>query len=302
MGNIILTRDLTAAGVEFNEVRERRRRGDYEHLRRGAYVEPSELSKVQKHRLLVEATAQLAQSESVVSFGSAGVLHELPVTNPQIERVHLTRLRSNSGRIRPGVHVHVAPLDQSEVTRIDGMSVTSLDRTFLDLGRTGSYRTAVAVGDAALRRGMDLAVAYDRIERAKGLRGIRTVRRAITVIDGRAESVGESYSRLIMLEHDLPKPDLQIEIIDGGFSARVDFLWPGLKVVGEFDGKIKYGRLLRPGEDPGDVVFREKVREDHLRDLGYIVVRWIWDDLLHPERLVARILRALEAAERSRRC
>ncbi|MDN5916403.1 MAG: hypothetical protein L0I76_15095 [Pseudonocardia sp.] len=31
-------------------------------------------------------------------------------------------------------------------------------------------------------------------------------------------------------------------------------------VVGEFDGKIKYGRSLRPGQDPGDVVFEEKIR------------------------------------------
>lgn len=65
-------------------------------------------------------------------------------------------------------------------------------------------------------------------------------------------------------------------------------------MIGEFDGKVKYGRLLKPGETPGDTVFREKRREDALRELGYIVVRWIWDDLLHPARLVARVTRALE--------
>lgn len=98
-----------------------------------------------------------------------------------------------------------------------------------------------------------------------------------------------------MIENRVPLPELQVEI-DGldGFDARVDFLWEACRVIGEFDGKIKYGRLLRPGETPGDAVFREKRREDALRELGYIVVRWIWDDLLHPARLVARITRALE--------
>ncbi|MDT7681251.1 MAG: hypothetical protein QOG57_1561, partial [Pseudonocardiales bacterium] len=47
----------------------------------------------------------------------------------------------------------------------------------------------------------------------------------------------------------------------------------------EFDGRIKYGRLLRPGQAPGDAVFEEKRREDALRDHGLRVVRWCWDDL-----------------------
>jgi len=49
--------------------------------------------------------------------------------------------------------------------------------------------------------------------------------------------------------------------------------------VGEFDGKIKYGRLVRPGQAPGDAVFTEKRREDALRDHGLEVVRWVWDEL-----------------------
>ena len=105
-----------------------------------------------------------------------------------------------------------------------------------------------------------------------------------------------------MFEHGLPMPEPQVVIrAPDGYEARVDFLWEDLGVVGEFDGEQKYGRLLRNGELPADAVFREKVREDRLREMGYIVVRWIWDDLQHPERLVARIKRALEVASASRR-
>ena len=46
-----------------------------------------------------------------------------------------------------------------------------------------------------------------------------------------------------------------------------DMAWPEHGVLGEFDGKVKYGRLLLPGESPGDAVFREKRREDEMRRL-----------------------------------
>jgi hypothetical protein len=54
----------------------------------------------------------------------------------------------------------------------------------------------------------------------------------------------------------------------------VDFLWRDQRLVGEFDGKVKYGRLLKPGQSVSDVVYDEKVREDRIRDEDLGVVRW----------------------------
>ena len=75
----------------------------------------------------------------------------------------------------------------------------------------------------------------------------------------------------------LPPPTLQHEVPE--LRAVTDFYWEEFRTVGEFDGKVKYGRSLRPGEDPGEAVYREKRREDALRDLGLKVVRWTWDEL-----------------------
>jgi hypothetical protein len=61
--------------------------------------------------------------------------------------------------------------------------------------------------------------------------------------------------------------------------------------VGEFDGKIKYGRLLRPGQDAGEVVYAEKLREDALRDTGLSVVRWTWQDLETFDEVATRLRR-----------
>ncbi len=77
---------------------------------------------------------------------------------------------------------------------------------------------------------------------------------------------------------------------DGRVVARVDFAWPELKVFLEFDGRIKYEKLLREGERPSDVVIREKQREELVcRLTGWRCIRVTWDDLASPGRLAAKI-------------
>jgi hypothetical protein len=63
-----------------------------------------------------------------------------------------------------------------------------------------------------------------------------------------------------------------------------------------FDGKIKYGRLLKPGQRIEDVIFDEKLREDTVRDLGWQIVRWLWRDLYRRGVLRERVLRAFARA------
>jgi hypothetical protein len=98
-----------------------------------------------------------------------------------------------------------------------------------------------------------------------------------------------------MIEFDVPLPDLQVTVLapDGRLIGRTDFGWREQRLLGEFDGRVKYGRLLRPGQQPGDAVFEEKLREDALRDEDYGVVRWVWRDLDHPADWAAGIRRRL---------
>ena len=62
---------------------------------------------------------------------------------------------------------------------------------------------------------------------------------------------------------------------------------------------MKYGRLLKPGQTIADVVFEEKRREDALRDLGWQVVRWLWEDLRDPQSLLERLERAFARGRRA---
>ena len=239
----------------------------------------------------------MAQSApgAVVSHVSAAVLRTVPVPYADLSKVHLTRDRDGGGRTRRWVRVHGARLPEQDVTTLDGLAVTALARTFVDVARTESTRTSVAAGDAILRSGTSLDAMRVAVELAAGRHGIAAARRALRLLDARAESAGESVSRVIMAERGLPTPDPQLVIRNerGEFVARVDFAWPALGVIGEFDGRIKYGRTLDPDEDrerdPAEVLWSEKQREDQLRRLGWQVVRWIWDDLDDPALLERRL-------------
>jgi hypothetical protein len=173
--------------------------------------------------------------------------------------------------------------------------VTSLARTVADLGRLLPLDQAAAAGDRALREGLragDLAMVLDRCRRWPGIARALLMAR---LLDRRSESAGESVSRIRMHEAGLPTPEPQLSVYDdrGRLVGRADFGWKEQKVLGEFDGRVKYGRLLKPGQSVEDVVYREKLREDALRDLGWRVVRWTWPDLYPGDVLVGRLQRAL---------
>ncbi len=292
-----LRRSLVAAGYTDGELRRGLRVGELASVRRGAYVAGDDArlgDAAARHALLIAAALPDAGAGSVVSHASAAVLLGLPTWSVPLGRVHLTRAQRTGGRIGATVHLHAAPLTAEEIVEVTGMAVTSPARTVVDLARSLPFASAVAIADAALRLGLvDEAGMGVAVDRAAGWRGSPAARRVVAFADGRSESVGESRSRVALSRAGLPAPVPQWEVRRDGMSiARVDFAWPEFRTVGEFDGRIKYGRLLRPGETPGDAVFEEKLREDRLRDNHLEVTRWTWHDLRDFAPVVARILRA----------
>jgi hypothetical protein len=296
MDDIVLTRTLRSQGFNERDLGRMRRRGSLIPVRRGAYVRerPAGRTFADQHRELIFATAPQLRDGAVISHGSAAVLHKLPTWENAIDRVHVTRNRTSGGNRRSVVQVHTAPLPDDHITTIDGILFTSLARTVLDLCRTAPIEQAVAAGDRALAYGLVRAVLDDCLAQMTRWPGTRQSRRAVALFDPRSESPGESVSRVRLHQDGLPAPELQQEIYDGDgrFVARVDFCWEEQRTIGEFDGMVKYGRLLKPGQSLEDVIFAEKVREDALRDLGWQIVRWLYADLYRPGVIRDRVLRA----------
>jgi predicted transcriptional regulator of viral defense system len=296
MDDIVLTKTLRSQGFDDRELGRMRRQGSLIPVRRGAYVRerPADRTLADQHRELILATAPQLHDGAIISHASAATLHRLPTWENAIDRVHVTRNRSSGGNRRSVVQVHTAPLPDEHITTIDGIPVTSIARTVLDLCRTAPIEQAVAAGDRALAYGLARGALEDCLAQMTRWPGTRQARRAIALLDPRSESPGESVSRVRLHQEGLPPPEPQQDIydVDGRIVARVDFCWEKQRTIGEFDGKIKYGRLLKPGESIEDVIFAEKVREDALRDLGWQIVRWLWADLYRPGVIRDRVLRA----------
>ncbi|MEE2570306.1 hypothetical protein V1638_12990 [Pseudarthrobacter sp. J64] len=118
--------------------------------------------------------------------------------------------------------------------------------------------------------------------------------RAAMLASPLVESAGESYSRAMFEFLGFEQPTLQPAFRDGdGLIGRSDFFWKGQGVVGEFDGREKYINAARmSGITPEEALYREKLREDRIRALGYDVKRWAWQDLQEPSRLKRTLLAA----------
>jgi len=299
MQRLLFRSDLTSSGLSDSDLARRRSAGELVRVRRGAYARPGDVTSTaeERHRLLVQATLPQLGVDWVVSHASAAVMHGLPVSPAALCHVHVTRPRVGGGRRRTTVHRHGEPLVRDEVVEVGGWPTTDLARTVVDLARTSPFEQGVVAADRALTLGLTAEELNSALGRAAGRRGAGTARRVVGFADGRSESVGESRSRVLLAELGLEATEIQLPVLDGQrLVGRVDFAWPEHRTVGEFDGRSKYGRLLRHGEDAGEVVFREKVREDLLRELGWEVVRWIWSELSQPDVIERRLRRAFARA------
>jgi hypothetical protein len=241
-------------GFSDNEVRRKYHGGGWQRIRRGAYTDETtflDLDAVGRHRLLIDALLPDMAPETVLSHQSAAVVYGCPPWNAPLGRVCVTRNRRHGGRIKPNLRMHCAPLH--EVAIVGGLRVTTPARTVVDVARTLPEEAAVIVGDALAGTfgiaATDLAI---ELERARFRHGIAAARRVVARLDARSESAGESCSRLAFERLGLPAPKSQGNVFDrhGKLVGRVDFYYEKAGVLCEFDGRLRYGRLLRPGQDP----------------------------------------------------
>jgi hypothetical protein len=276
-----------AAGFSEDELRGLVRTGRLTPVRRGSYVQgalPDDL--LARHVLQIRAAVAELASDAVVSHVSAAVMHGLRIWSVPLDRVHVTRRRPTGGRCGALVHVHSAALDALEIVMIGGIPVTSLARTVADLGRMLPFELSVVFADSAMfhkrRDRVVQADILDVLDHEPRRPGTKAARRMLDFATALSESVGESRSRVAIAAAGLLPPVLQWEVraaATGRLIGRVDMGWPEQRTVGEFDGLVKYGRTLRPGQDIAEVLVEEKLREDALRDEDLSVVRWIWKDL-----------------------
>jgi hypothetical protein len=284
---VALRRELIGFGVTDRELAASLRHGVLRRVRQGAYTTPDRwdtVTNVARHKLRCTSVMRSLGPRVALSHTSSLVMQDVPVWAANLDVVHVTRLDGGMGRTDAGVHHHEGQIDRSDlVATSDGLVVTSSARAVIEHGTLHSMESTLVSADAALHlgrcSGQELVDQFARMERWPGTQHLQIV---VRLADGRSESPGETRSRFLCWRHGLPAPELQFEVYDedGHLVGISDFAWPEHRLLGEFDGRMKYGRGLAPGQDPSDAVFSEKRREDRLREITqWAMVRLVWGDL-----------------------
>ena len=291
-----------ANGYDDKAIRRTLRARQWTRIRQGVYTFPDLWAAADpraRHRALAHAVASRLGDRVVLSHVSAAERHGLELWDVDLDLVHLTRLDGATGRTEAGVVHHEGMCATQDSVPLGGVRVVPRARAALETGLLASTESALVTLDSVLHHGCTREELESMAALMEEWPGSRRLRVALRLTDGRAESVGESRTRYLCYLHHLPAPELQFEVRDqrGHVVGTTDFAWPEHRLLGEFDGKVKYGRLRRPGEGPEDAVFREKRREDLLRELtGWSMVRVTWADLYQGAATAARVRRLLTRA------
>ncbi|RZU64154.1 hypothetical protein EV379_0448 [Microterricola gilva] len=271
-------------------------------LRRGLYAWRTAwdaLDATERYQAMVLGVARTSGQLPVLSHASAAALHGLPVVGRWPQTVHQLIRPERGGRSTPDRIRHAADFDAADIVERDGLVLTGLARTLVDLARSASVFTAVASIDAAMhvprfggRAAITKAELDETFERMLPFRRSARARELLDFGDGRAESVSESNSRVTMARLGVPQPELQHRWVIAGEHYDSDFYWPHVDAIGESDGRGKYADPRLLGErTPSDVIYAEKLREDALRREARAFTRWDYTIGMSTSGLAARLSR-----------
>jgi hypothetical protein len=271
--------------------------------RRGAYVAGPvwELLDAEgRHSVRARAVLQQAKVDAVLSHTTGLLEFDVPIWDLDLSDTHVTRLDGKIGRQEAGVRQHAGTIESGDVIHRNGIAVMSPTRLGLEVTTVADVEHSLVAVNHLLHVGhTTLEALADRYRTMSQWPNTLITDLVLRLANPKIESVGESRSFHLCYSHRIPMPEPQYEIRDasGRVVARVDFAWPELGVFLEFDGKVKYEKLLKDGERASDVVLREKEREAMIcRLTGWTCIRITWADLERPERTAELIRQALFAA------
>lgn len=290
---LIARAEALAEGLSPQDVKRLVHAGVWVRVRRGFYSPREYWDSLDGWRgrplLVVRAAHRGVQRPHVVSHSSGAVVLDLPHLRVGDGLVHLTQYGAPRARVRNGVKHHHARFDSAEVLTVEGLPVLGLARTALDIAREQGFAAGVCAIDAARQREVSLSELASARAPMWHWPFVSVADEALAFSDPRAESIGESLSRILLDEAGLGPIQTQFEIHDGTRAARVD-LRVGRHLV-EFDGLVKLRPLDRGGVAdrlPEEIVAAEKERQDWLCGFRLGMSRLTWADFWGPRRDVAK--------------
>ncbi|MGE5406987.1 MAG: DUF559 domain-containing protein [Syntrophothermus sp.] len=280
---------LIERGMGRRPIEERLRLGRFHLLHRGVYAVG--------HRALgwdgtLMAAVLAGGRGAVLSHRSAAQAWGLvPRRAIDVEVTKATALRGRAG-IRP----HQAVLHRDELGEVDGIPVTSVARTLLDIAPMLDRRQLERAWNEMEVRGLTHVLPVrDLLERHRGRRGCVALRRLV----GAGRALGRTRSELeerfarLLDAHGLPRPRLNAAIAVRGRFFEVDALWARQRLAVELDGAALHGTPR--------AFHADRERDRILLAAGYRTARITWDQLRDEAGQIAADLRSARSADRGTR-
>jgi very-short-patch-repair endonuclease len=192
---------------------------------------------------------------------------------------------SNDRRV-PGIRTYLVTLHPDDRTKRDGISITSVPRTLLDIAGVAEQRTLRRAVNQAERTGwLNHKAVHELLERNARRKGTKQLRAAIASVNPatrRSRSDLEVAFLDLCAKHNLPTP-----VANGKINGiEVDFHWPGTNLIVELDS-YEYHRTPQEFEN-------DRRRDAYLKKCGYEVLRvgegWLEDDPAEVAETVKKLL------------
>ncbi|GII31790.1 hypothetical protein [Planotetraspora mira] len=166
---------------------------------------------------------------------------------------------------RPGCRGYEAEIAAADLTLVGGVTITTQERTALDCARFLPRLEAVAALDQFLRRRVEIENLHERALALAGQRNAKRLREVLRLGDAGAQAPSESWTRVLIIDTGLPRPETQIPVIlPSGAEVFVDMGYPSHLVGVEYDG----ARHHSSGEDRAHDAWRRA----QLRECGWKLV------------------------------
>lgn len=244
---------------------------------------PSQRALITAAWLWSHRAATVAGLSAAALHGSRWIDSRLPV-----------ELVWSNARPPRGIVTRDLTLHDGEFQILDGLLVTTPERTAFDIGRQRPVTLAVAHLDALARAtGVKVCDVEELAAGHRGSRGLRRLETVLNLVDPGAQSPKETWLRLILINAGLPRPTTQIPVLDedGYVFAFLDMGWEEWMVAVEYDGdqhrvdRWQYVKDMR--------------RIKRLEELGWVVIRIVAED--RPTGIVRRVCDAIDKRRSSLR-
>ncbi|WP_433660002.1 hypothetical protein ACQPW1_45855 [Nocardia sp. CA-128927] len=234
-----------------------------------------------------QAAGHWAKGEGILVDFSAAAMHGTRWLDDKPAEITLT----NRARPPQGILAYRDTIRADQVCTVNGFRCTIPARTAFDLARRLEPKEAIEVLDALCNAAglepKEVEYVAELLPRARGRTNLRNV---LPYVDGGAESIPETRTRLVLVQAGLPTPETQIRILDphGLTAARLDMGWRRWRVAVEYDGAHHWTDRNQRSWDIDCAAA--------LESLGWILIR-VSATLLtnRPHIIIERVERALRS-------